>query len=434
MPTRPARSRGARTNLGSAPQTQTEAPKRDYRMLSLDGGGAWSLIQVRALTALYNANTTGHTILSDFDLVAANSGGSLVLAGLVEDLKLSDVLGYFEDETLRRSIFSSTRKFGDRALRDLTGLGPKYSAEAKLPVLQSLLPKSGNLPLPSAVAGIRRAGAAADVHLLISGFDYDRNRASFFRSAPASGPSWGKGQTASVRLAEAVHASTNAPVNYFDEPAQFPDRPERYWDGGITGCNNPVQAAVTEALVLGQTPTDIIALSLGTATVALPWPQPGQPPSPFTQKPTDQSLVNDLHKLATTILDDPPDIATFLAHVMTGGNSGLTAPVQSRIVRMNPLISPVKDGAGNWQAPGNMTAAQFMFLANLDLDAVQQHEVDAIAAYADLWLQNNAPNQPIRMNRDTLQLELGYPSFQAAAAVWQSLKAGTAVKRAVPTA
>jgi uncharacterized protein len=395
-----------------------------YRILSLDGGGAWSLIQVRALIQLYDRDTTGHTILRDFDLVAANSGGSLVLAGLVENLKLSQVLGYFEDESVRKSIFSPTRSFGDRVLRDLTGLGPKYSAQAKLPVLQRLLPRAGNVPLPRSVEGIRRPGASVDVHLLIIGFDYDRNRATFFRSALASGPSWGRGETANVTLGEAVHASTNAPVNYFDEPAQFPDRPERYWDGGITGCNNPVQAAVTEALVLGQNPTDVAALSLGTGTVALPWPEPGKATSPYMQKLTDPSLISDLHKLATSILDDPPDIATFLAHVMTGGKSGLASSVESRIVRMNPLISPVRDGPSNWKAPGNMTAAQFMFLANLDLDAVQQHEVDSIAEYAALWLLDEAPNQPIRMNGDTLERELGYSQFSAAAAAWRSLQSG----------
>src|SRR5438309_2206695 len=83
----------------------------------------------------------------------------------------------------------------------------------------------------------------------------------------------------------------------------------------------------------------------------------------------------------------------------------------ARIVRMNPLISPVRDGVDDWKAPGNMTAAQFTFLADLDLDAIQQHEVDAIAEYADLWLRNDAPNQPIRMNGDTLERELGYIRF-----------------------
>jgi hypothetical protein len=292
-----------------------------------------------------------------------------------------------------------------------------------LPALQRLLPNRGNVALSGAASGIRRAGASADVHLLIIGFDYDRNRATFFRSAPAgTGAKWGIGETSSVSLAEAIHASTNAPVNYFDAPATFPDQPGRYWDGAITGCNNPVLAAVTEAVVLGQKPTDIVALSIGTASVALPWPAQGQAASPLTQSLIDPGLVTDLRKLATSILDDPPDIATFLAHVMTGGSQGVPAPADSRVVRMNPLISPVKDGGGNWAAPPGMTVAQFSYLAKLDMDAVEQAQVDAIAAYADLWLQSKVPNQPIRMNGDTLKLELGSAWFQDAVAAWNKIK------------
>lgn len=396
----------------------------DYRILSLDGGGAWALIQVRALIALYDKNTAGHTVLSDFDLVAANSGGSLVLGGLVENLVLGDLLGYFEDERKRKSIFSPTSSWGDWTLRELTGLGPKYSAEAKLPALQRLLPKSGNVPLTRAASGVQRTGKSVDVHLLVIGYDYDRNRSTFFRSTQASDPAWGQGDTTTVTLAEAIHASTNAPVNYFDAPAQFPDRPERYWDGGITGCNNPVLAAITEAIVLKVKPTDVIALSIGTASVALAWPITGQAPSPYVQSRTDQGLVTDLRKLATAVLDDPPDIATFLAHVMTGGSGGVAPSVASRVVRMNPLISPVKDTAGNWTAPGGMTAAQFTYLAKLDMDAVDQHQVDAINEYAGLWLQSKAPNQPIRMDGDTLTPELGYAWFKDAYAAWGKIKAG----------
>ena len=74
------------------------------------------------------------------------------------------------------------------------------------------------------------------------------------------------------------------PVNYFDAPATFPDRPGRYWDGAISGCNNPVLAAVTEAIVKGQNPLNIAVLSIGTASVALPWPQPGEESSPYIQQ------------------------------------------------------------------------------------------------------------------------------------------------------
>jgi len=395
-----------------------------YRILALDGGGTWALIQVKALIALYNEDpsTPGQTVLKDFDLVAANSGGSIVLGALLENLALGEILNLFSDEATRKSIFSKTDSLGDRMLHDLTGMGPKYSAQNKLPALQHVFSEKGNIPLNKVAVGLRRPDSNVDLHLLIIAFDYDRNRAAFLRSSPASGPSWGKGETSDVTLAEAIHASTNAPVNYFDSPATFPDRPGRYWDGAITGCNNPVLAAVTEAIATGQQPTDIVALSLGTATVALPWPQPGEAPSPYTQAVSDPGIATDLHKLATSILDDPPDIATYLAHIMTGSGIGLNRPqADSRIIRMNPLISPV-GSPGAWSAPGAMTGDQFTYLANLDMDAVEQSEVDAISRFADLWLKNAARNQPLRMNADTLEPELGQATFAAAEAAWKALQ------------
>jgi len=399
-----------------------------YRILSLDGGGAWALIEVRALIALYDEETTGHDVLADFDLVAANSGGSLVLGGLVEGLALGDLLDYFEDEAKRKSIFSPA-SWVDRTFSDVTGMGPKYSAQNKLPAIEALLSETGTKLLPQAISGVHRPGFP-DVHLLIVGFDYDANRATFFRSATASGPQWGQGDAAvNVTLAEAIHASTNAPVNYFDAPATFPDHPgQRYWDGGLTGCNNPIVAAVTEAIVKGQSPDDIVALSLGTATVALPAPTPADTnpaQAQFLRPVVNPGLVTDLRKLATAILDDPPDIASFLAHVMTGSGAGVPPPAVSRIVRMNPLISPMGT-PGNWRAPGNaatsMTGSQFQYLVQLDMDAVEQPQVNAIGAFTDLWLESGVRNQPIRMDGDTLNRELGYDSFQDAAAAWRRLK------------
>ena len=119
------------------------------------------------------------------------------------------------------------------------------------------------------------------MHLLIVGFDYDRNRAVFFRSAPAGRIGWGEGEPAEVSLAGAVHASTNAPVNYFDAPAALPLAPDRYWDGGISGCNNPAVVAVVEAIVLGHSAEDIHLLALGTGSVSLPLAAIGAPASPF---------------------------------------------------------------------------------------------------------------------------------------------------------
>jgi hypothetical protein len=95
-----------------------------YRILSLDGGGAWALIQVKALMALFGPDTRGHDVLASFDLAAANSGGSLTLAGLLENNQLNEILDIFKDEAKRRAIFSPTRS-PLRAIYKLFGLGPK---------------------------------------------------------------------------------------------------------------------------------------------------------------------------------------------------------------------------------------------------------------------------------------------------------------------
>ncbi|HLK69680.1 MAG TPA: patatin-like phospholipase family protein [Bryobacteraceae bacterium] len=405
-----------------------------YRILSLDGFGVWALIEVKALIALYGKGTSGHDVLKKFDLVAGNSGGSIVLGSLVENLTLGKILGYFEDEEIRRSIFS-LGSLADVFLHDvaenlaclvpedsdlnLKGIVPKYSAKNKLPALRSILPSTGDVPLSKVTAGIPRHGAE-NVHLLITAFDYDLNRAVFFRSSKIKRPHWGEGQATDVTLAEAIHASSNAPVSYFDMPAQFAKRPDRYWDGAIAGCNNPVLAAVAEAVGKNQNPTNLAVLSIGTAIVERRRPKPGQPPLPYEQAILKPGIVPDLRKLATAIIEDPPDISTFLAHIMTGSGKGVNRPADSRVVRMNPLIGPVYKG-GTWSLPGSMTPDQFNFIKDLDLDAVLESQVHAIARYADLWLKDEAPNQPIRTNGKTFRPELGQGRFSKARAAWKAI-------------
>ena len=394
-----------------------------FRVLSLDGGGSWALIEVKALMAMYGPTARGHQVLGQFDLAAANSGGSIVLGCLIEDFTLQQIFDFFNDESKRKSVFSPTGWF-DRTLHELIGIGPKYSAENKLPALQRVMVKRGNTPLPDAVADITGASGQG-LHVLIAAFDYDRNRSTFFRSRPVSGPSWGSGAKAAVTVSEAVHASTNAPVNYFDGPAAFPDQDARYWDGAITGCNNPVLAGVTEAIGLGQRHDNIVALSLGTGNVVLPWPNPAEPPSLYTQVVPKADFKSDIRKMATAILDDPPDAATFVAHVMTGCGAGLDPQVsKTRIIRLNPLVAPMRSPAGSkdpWRPPGDMTAAQFKYLMNLDMDAVDQGQVNAIEHLADLWLKDQVRNQSIRMNSDTLACELGQETFSSAVAAWKQI-------------
>src|SRR5260221_9836937 len=109
-----------------------------FRILSLDGGGSWSLIQIMTLIDLYRSGgslLTGHHVLRDFDLVVANSGGSLILGGLIKDLPLADIQKFFDDPLLRRSIFPRLpgwRRPLARLADRIAGVGPRYSTPRKL--------------------------------------------------------------------------------------------------------------------------------------------------------------------------------------------------------------------------------------------------------------------------------------------------------------
>jgi hypothetical protein len=147
----------------------------------------------------------------------------------------------------------------------------------------------------------------------------------------------------------------------------------------------------------------------------------------FAQRAT-VSWHGDLEKLAESILDDPPDIASFLAHIMTGSGLDLTATlpngqrIDSRIVRMNPLVSPVKRH-GRWTTPAGMSLDAFEYLTKLSLDAIEAGAVEAITQYAMFWLRNEAPNQPVRLDTKTLGRELGQAWFRDALAAWLILTA-----------
>src|SRR5262249_24849135 len=100
----PVRAQRAYTSggMGTALYTRPQGVAMTYRILSLDGRGPWALIEVRALLAIYkDENKRGREVLSDFDMVVANSAGSIVLGGLLEDMTLSELLACFENREKR---------------------------------------------------------------------------------------------------------------------------------------------------------------------------------------------------------------------------------------------------------------------------------------------------------------------------------------------
>jgi hypothetical protein len=350
-------------------------------------------------------------VLAKFELVTANSGGSIVLAGLACNKTLAEIRNLFEDEPTRRRIFKEKCFTSLRRAMRL----PRYPVGAKYDALNDVLGETGRKPLSE-----WRTGGLAD--LLIVGFDYDTNRATFFRSNHQSkAASTLSKAPSSATLLDAVHASSNAPVLFFDEPTRAGDATamRRYWDGAIGGYNNPVMAGVVEAIANGAQRREVCILSIGTGTVRRPRRIGNQAAGAVDDlfaggKPP--GIVRDFEKLASSILDDPPDAATFIAHVMLGGDlpAGTEVVSNGRVVRLNPTIRPELDKAtGKWAWGKGLRDVEWRALAELAMDAIAADDVSLIRALCAAWMRNQAPNQPIRA-RDSLEADIGHDSYQAA--------------------
>ncbi len=395
-------------------------------ILSLDGGGTWALLQARALAALYPGQS-GHQILSRFDYAFANSGGSIVLGGLMLDLLPADIERQFTDAKLRDTLYQPSPLIADFLLRQVNA-GAKYSTPAKGQALDDIF---GTLPLVS----LRHANGRLTKFVIVA-FDYVRSRAFLFRS-----PATTRFPTVhNMTVASAVHASSTAPVLYYDRPAEFLVELQypgvtsspvnmQFWDGGVTGLNNPVAAAVAEATAAGVAPDQIAVLSIGTGSV-LRSNNCDQTGDPAQRSPLrlNQNPVADIKELAEAVVDDPPDFASFLAHTATGGRAPVDAATvtDTRIVRMSPLV--LGDYHREWQRPAwNGPPVQagghdlFERLQNLGVDAIAQQDVDDIGTLGSAWLADRAKNQPIRGNffQDAAagyHAEIGHLTFSVAKA------------------
>jgi hypothetical protein len=410
-----------------------------FNILSLDGGGTWAMLQAMALGDLYGLDTPGHDILARFRLVVANSGGSLTAAGLWANLTPRQLVAEFKSETIREQVFTKLPLL--LRLPRLLGFGPKYYAGRKLDAIRQVLGRYdaaiADAPIQGLARNFGRDGNEA-THLVVIAFDYDTNRAKFLRTNMGTGAGAQKDKPPyRTSLAEAVHASTNAPVNYFDAPARitYGDAPLRMWDGAIAGYNNPILAGITEALANGTDRDAICVLSLGTGSVVLPM-RGGEFSTKYEwllANPYARGfwpLIGDVQKLATSIVENPPDVATYIAFHMLGHKlppreAELEAPVRSvmRIIRLNPLIQPTVNHyvesnplmfdipAADSPRAGEMPASDFRRLLTLDLDAVGKDDVDLIHRFGQLWLDDLVHNQPILAGPTKLECELGQRWF-----------------------
>lgn len=400
------------------------------RVLSLDGGGSWAIIQIQALMDLFPQAKTGHDVLRQFDYAAANSGGTIVLAGLIEDLPLESIRAFFLEEKARRQIFSLL-PWWKRLLPHFLGIGPRYDVKAKLEGLSGRMPVTGQKLLSELGAHVAKS-TGRPFNFLLATFDYDRRRALLLRSDYHSPAASGAAPHVPT-LVQAVHAATNAPVNYFNRPAVFDlydgnlpkpgPRRRRFWDGAIGGYNNPMLAAVVEIMAAPDAPSasDIRILSIGAGTVNLPFEKYyPDAPAMLVHAPPKVGLLHDIKTVATAIMDDPPDAASFIAYVWLGGK----VPVDRKqvtdgpVMRLNPLVQPVRDASGRLAVPPGLSEAQFLRLTQMDADAVAQEDVDLVRHLGELWLADGVANQPVRANGLTFAAEIGFDRYSAAKQNW----------------
>ncbi len=400
-----------------------------FRILSLDGGGTFCLIQAKALAAIFGEHTQGREILRNFKLAAGTSGGSFVLAALANDKSPGEIIDRFGTEANRRRFFSRL-PFWRRWISVLSGgqLGTRFDPHSKKQFIEATLAPAGQRPL-------LELGRDEELPaLLIVGYDYQYDRAKLLRSRPDSPAANFPRDDGSTTLAESVDLSTHAPVNWFSglsRPAR--SQAPGYWDGALTGFNNPVQLAVSEAIGNGVARDDIGVLSLGTGQCML-LPHDAQAPAELRIERQTPGLVRDLVKVARAIIGEPPDADSYLAHLSltaaVPSSAGQT--LESPVIRCSPLIHPLWCD-GRWQPPPGLAAPDaFARLAKLDIAATADADVALIEALIDDWIAGRSQNQPIRRAGAYFSLqdgrwdehrccEIGHLRFAEAKAAWQRM-------------
>ena len=389
-----------------------------YRILSLDGFGAWSLLQVRALQELYGAEAPGREVLARFDLVAAHASGRVVAAALAANWPLSKVMNLFLDEAPRRTVLVPAHcpvKGTNSGFQSA-----KTPSSRRYEALAALLHPLANIPLAELPEAVRTT-RGGPVHFLFVGLDSPRQAAVMYRSdlnsaAAALIPS------ARVKLVEAVYAASNV--------AQEAASGFRRNAGTLCGIANPVMAAVTEALANGRTREEIEVLSLGTGHIRLSLNRSVDQTGSVYRMGAEAILRSEGLPELGCLADDPPDCALFMAHVALGQplpSPKMAVPVGTgSVVRMSPMIEPIANSHGSVylpnlghavHAPGLTSEAIFAALLGLGSNAAEQEQIGLIRALADSWVADRATNQPIRA--DSMgRCEIGHRWFSSARDAW----------------
>jgi len=398
-----------------------------YNILSLDGGGSWAIIQLLTLKDRYG-NVSGHEILKKFDLVIANSGGSIVLAALAENWTLEKALTLFNDKTIRESIFSKntfTDSFFPVDYLRLFRLpfGPKYSSKRKKDSFETLFKEVNKRQMSELPVFIKKES----LKIVICTYDALNNRAKFFKSYGVDSDDYD-----SVRLTQAIHGSSNAPVQYFDFPARFKAKKSdvfyELWDGALGGFNNPVLAGIIEAYKLGVKLEDIRMVSIGTGNKLMSikdknnfwkWKQVAikkrrKKLNLKSLKPQAKFFKETVLNQAKTILYQPPDTANYIAMMFLKTVSDKA--INEQIVRLSPLIH------SDSNTPKEVEVLIIKLYA-LDMDITNEEEIQCLLDCFSKWKEGKIMNQPlefkIKRNNDVVFIN-GNKDYKNGVEKWKS--------------
>lgn len=398
-----------------------------YKILSLDGGGSWSLLQLLTLKDRY-PDKTGHAILKEFDMVIANSGGSIILAALVEDWPLDKAIALFKEQKIREKIFSKN-SFWERffPVDYIKSIGPKYSSKRKGKAFQKLFVESAKRQMNELPDFIGKP----DLKLIVCTYDALNNRAKFFRSY-GSGPYYD-----SVKLTQAIHGSSNAPIQYFDFPARFKAKNSgvffELWDGALGGFNNPIAAGVIEAIKSGIPKDSITLVSLGTSNKSMSnddkkkfydikqitIEQRFKKYKFWLWKPQLQFFKMAIVNQAKTILYEPPDWSNYVALMFLFGEeykNGLDPAQLKRFIRLSPMIHTDKNTLPEVEELLNT-------LYRMDMNLTKDEEIQKLEECYANWKEGKIPNQPIEysITRDNELLpSFGHVKYNDGISDWKS--------------
>jgi patatin-like phospholipase/acyl hydrolase len=222
-------------------------------LLSLDGGGVKSIIQLYFLLELEKdlLEKTGKTVYETFDMYAGNSAGSIVISALVysECRTIKEIIeNFFSLENFERIFKKSWTSNIPIIGSVLSFIRPKYQGSEKYKILDHILSD-------------KKINESNGKSVLITVYSIDEQQAKFFKSYENDNNNGNNNRN--NKVSEIVNASSAAPT-YFSS-AEYTDETGKHYgiDGGVF-ANNCTDSAYADALKLFSPKEDIRILSIGT--------------------------------------------------------------------------------------------------------------------------------------------------------------------------